>query len=657
VARAGCGHADWRCATALSLALAVLAGCTSSQEGGDSASPDAGIAQSEGTDGSEPSVDAAPAALTELTSLEDYFEHEAGYDTLGQQLSAALDDDGTLPLQASLDLYAAIIGPIPGGDANRFTLEHRASGTTALRRLLHHLDELDADQRAVVDDLLARDDVQILASGREGEVVRVVDVDGYRDEVSRLVVEMRDRIAGRLGRSLGLPIVLSLLDRDESPDLGDVDPDDHGGTGWAVPEAGGRTITSGRPDGCLIGIFPNDGHNLRTVVAHEVFHCFQFALADDVAHVMYGQDWIIEGQASWAEADLLGPASDTARLYDEWLCTSPALTSRSYDAIGFYATLEALHVSPWRVFEDMLGLEGADAVAATGVEVETMLRRIATSRYRDDPSASRFGPDWRFTADGATGRRDCVVHLTVGASGRGVDHRLGPLTASPPIEITGEGDVLVYELAAPIGAHEFANGGRTGIWTTATRGMQCLLVSCPCPDGRPAVEGNGDQQPLVTAFASRAAGEFRGKFHTIPLDEACGWEVDAVTIEIHGLLEQTLVGGACYVEEGYLHVHAGWNSSNGSDQGPPHPDANGLIVTLAQEGTSPIGHPTLMVWGAQSGSILYRSPSTVRDAGLLTGTFSGDGVHGRWSCPQVVVSDRPVSADLEEERRRILEGG
>jgi len=73
------------------------------------------------------------------------------------------------------------------------------------------------------------------------------------------------------------------------------------------------------------------------IMAHEVFHCFQFALAPTLWEST--PDWIIEGMASWAAWVAYPPPVPVALDEFKDYVKSPAkpLFARDYDAMGFWA--------------------------------------------------------------------------------------------------------------------------------------------------------------------------------------------------------------------------------------------------------------------------------------------------------------------------------
>ena len=87
----------------------------------------------------------APAVPTGLVrGLE-----SGGLDGLADELAELrTENDGRLPLDASLDLFAATLGPMPGGDPARFTVASDTvdgdgvEGTLAARAVLARWDEL-----------------------------------------------------------------------------------------------------------------------------------------------------------------------------------------------------------------------------------------------------------------------------------------------------------------------------------------------------------------------------------------------------------------------------------------------------------------------------------------------------------------------------------
>ena len=99
---------------------------------------------------------------------------------------------------------------------------------------------------------------------------------------------------------------------------------------------------SGPPVSCRIRISPTgqqaSANALADTVAHEVFHCFQFTLADWTVL----SPWILEGMAAWAASVAAGTEPENVMYaYAPYLeAPDQHLFTRAYDGVGFWGWAE-----------------------------------------------------------------------------------------------------------------------------------------------------------------------------------------------------------------------------------------------------------------------------------------------------------------------------
>lgn len=618
---------------------------------------------------SEPADESPPTTSALARDQDDPWALDApGPPTLGGQLAEFRDDDGVLSLQGALDLFASTFGEMPGGDPERFDLPEHLPTSMAVRWMLSYLDQLDDDQRATLDRWIAPGEVYTDAGPH---------IHGFRrtagaDEEDRagaalhdLAMEMRALIAERLGSDLGIVLATSLAPADVPFTRVRADGTVAHLTGTAVPEREGVAISSGRPDGCLIVVW-GGAADFAATVAHEVFHCFQYAIAADVSHVLRGQDWIYEGQAAWVEVDLTGPNDVVLGLYRSWFCDASPLTDRTYDAVGFYATLDEMGIDPWSIFPDMIGRSGRDAIRATGVDVETMMRRIASTRFREPRSVGRFGVDWRLDPVGA-GEIQCLVGVTLEPeSRRELRAELGQLESPMAVEVHAEGEVLTWRIEAPIGIDELrASGPRS--FTTEIEGRLCLQEACVCPDGRVdlAMLERGDEAlPLAIATATDEPGTVVVTLETITVEAACSLSANGVITVRGSQLTQTFYSGRCTISAGRMSLEIGAAGSSPADGeggggSVPHPGAAAVLSIMFSGPISDDG--TVPGWSSFSFGVHFApgsadgigipqpdgtaEPTVFIGPGLRTGSIESrnrdNWMHVSWSCPAILVPPAP----------------
>lgn len=339
----------------------------------------------------EPAVVSTTAAVTTAVSTTTTMpspitDRDDGLTGLDAELAALrVANGGRLPVDAALDLFAGVFGPIPGADPSRF--ERRPhDGTLALFGVLGHWDALTPEQRTAVRGLLGYSTIQSF---------RAAQLDppppGEPDPVLQgLVDEARAAIATRVGGDVPFPIVaekIAVLVDDEGRRL----------AGVAIPELGGEFVISGSPDRCRI-LFTGPPDPSATTVAHEVFHCFQFHLAGDVSPVLTGASWIVEGSAEWAGAEVAGVDEGVVASFQAWVANTGPVFALDYAAVGIYWVAESMGADPWTAIGAMLATDGTAAIAEMGLDPMAVLSRVGTSLVRNQESAALAGYDavWDF---------------------------------------------------------------------------------------------------------------------------------------------------------------------------------------------------------------------------------------------------------------------
>ena len=295
---------------------------------------------------------------------------DAAVDPRAAELAAIRGgNDGKLPVADALDLFASVFGEIPDGDPNRFDVRE-GDGTMALGEVGAHWDELTADQQQAIQGLLGYSSNKsslLSPAAAPGDPALQADVDAARAA-----------IAAQVGADVSFPIVGQLVPGLMGRPPGETAPVEVGGL--AIGERGGELPFTGVPDRCLVQFNPE--YSLTAaLVAHEVFHCFQYALG---LENWYGaQAWLLEGMAEWAGNEIGGIDAGGTRNFQDWALSDGSLYAMSYEAIGHYWVLESLGASPWLQRDEMLQAGGGvEAVAATGLDPAAVISRTATSLAR-----------------------------------------------------------------------------------------------------------------------------------------------------------------------------------------------------------------------------------------------------------------------------------
>jgi hypothetical protein len=275
--------------------------------------------------------------------------------------------------------------------------------------------------------------------------------------------------------------------------------------------------------GCTITILPNaqklSGKNLIAVLAHEVWHCFEYSRLGTMSRRNTAPPWILEGQAMWVGEAFVGGSDNlepTVRHWKEYLLDpglAVGLFKRSYDAIGFYSHLHDEGIDPWTILDPILDATSNLAAfnAAVGSRALEVVTSWAPGWYRDSQPTSTFAlinapgilpvtvrpvPGSFTISDGTFNQVAALKPLSAGIAD--VDVAAEILT----IDVIGQavvGDMVFGdEIVIQSGSHTF-----------------CIRGDCTCPEGSvraTPTENLGDElRVAVTGDAlSGADAQLRG---------------------------------------------------------------------------------------------------------------------------------------------------
>ena len=466
--------------TALVMALALTA-CT----GGDEPS-DASATQTEEASESLGRSD-EPSPTEE--SAEDAFDAP---DDPPPLVVNRLENDGFLDTQAAVDLFAATYGPVPGADPARFEPDQ---SSVALRNIARVFDELTEEQQAAVSAVMdAPDAGQALGST---PTVRYADTRAQAAttdaSLDAMVEEIRTELSVRLGRRMTWPV-------DVVRDWPFSRPTVHAD---ASPMGGGRFNV--RPfDTCRIRLASDPGE-LRHTLTHEMYHCFQFQMAANWSGV---PDWVIEGQAAWVAARVVGLDRKSTVRYANWLNTARrSLYVRSYDAIGFYWAIEQAGKDPWAVMPEMLISDHEDAVAATGLTPAEAAMWIGSTNGRYEvPLREITSPYWRLAAsDGPPRVRRAEIDVRPGRP----YHRQGSVGNMAGVGAHDfyfeDGDVVDVLIVADTGVIEFLDHQPITFEGELNRRF-CIRDGGCCPNGSEEPADEGSDRLLVAVGGTGSPG-------------------------------------------------------------------------------------------------------------------------------------------------------
>lgn len=296
-----------------------------------------------------------------------------------------VDDNGSVSRKTALAAFSLVYGSLPGVRTPGGRHAPIRSGTLAALWALEHRAQMTAAQRTVVDRRLAipqRD-------GRSGHVRGSGgDFDFELDPFYQSMAEKWAGVyAGLLRRPLGLRMAVGTSPGLRPRDFADALPLNRFGV-WGFGQASICRIRMGFAG---TSVPPVDQ---ELIMAHEVFHCFEFALLGPNVWQL-PHDWIIEGLAEWASLtvdplpfNLADPASGS-----DWIAAylnTPAvpLFDRTYDAVGFWGHLTDFTGVLWPRVSAIVTADGDPAAfkAAGGGEANTF-SSWGSSPFRVSPVA------------------------------------------------------------------------------------------------------------------------------------------------------------------------------------------------------------------------------------------------------------------------------
>lgn len=293
-----------------------------------------------------------------------------------ERILLGLRPDGTAPPDLALKEFALMYGALPGvprpaGAASGY-------GTTAIALALANRAAFTPEQQQAIDAKLATGPIVGRRSARPRQAGGGPPLTPS-PTFQALVDPIAAIYSAKLGRQLPFPVKVFTTPAS-------------GGAAWAdaYPVDAAGEYSPERPAYCRVRIYPLGqaarGALQRHVIAHELFHCFEFLLQPNFASLAA---WRIEGLADWAAYSALSPTSaglgGQTSLSGYFGSPTKNLFSRAYDASGFFGAIDSY--VPGGMWSRVPGLLAAtnnvDAFAATGGTDSTLMTGIASGMFRD----------------------------------------------------------------------------------------------------------------------------------------------------------------------------------------------------------------------------------------------------------------------------------
>lgn len=291
-------------------------------------------------------------------------------------------------------------------------------------------------------------------------------------------------------------------------------------------DANGNFASGGKVAYCQIQVAPllmQQSAEYRIFsLAHEVFHCYEFAL--DTHWPRLGA-WILEGLAEWA-AGAIDPvqADDVDENLVDYLTTATKpLFARAYDGVGFWGHADEIagRGSLWAKIPDILAAgnaSGADAFVQAGGTTPDFLQTWASAAFRL-PSG---GEPWNQGDPWAVSQSEAATP-TVPITGGG-----GELDSAPyAVGLYGlvdDPDAPLVEVGPLTGTLRIADGpGGGDLGVVSQDRWLCTSGDCECPEGTTGEPPKSESVSGNALFMVITGGDEEGRaaVSTHSLDEFC----------------------------------------------------------------------------------------------------------------------------------------
>jgi von Willebrand factor type D domain len=237
--------------------------------------------------------------------------------------------DGSITPQLALRAFAIAYGPLPGVKRPPGPLGVPDTGTDAIALVASVWERLTRAQQAAIERAVgARHAPGSPLQGRSAEAGGTLTEDPL---LTGLAKKYADYYSARMPSPVPVMKVYKTSE-DFGPEAHTVGVDAAGN--WASGAPTASCVIRVAPKGMALLKNPTGAKAFEYVVAHEVFHCFQFMMYTGTR-----VPWLREGLADWASYRVTGYTGGTH--YPDYLKTpTRPLFGRSYDAVGFWGRIE-----------------------------------------------------------------------------------------------------------------------------------------------------------------------------------------------------------------------------------------------------------------------------------------------------------------------------
>jgi hypothetical protein len=406
--------------------------------------------------------------------------------TRQDKILAQTTDEGFLPKDAALQLFALQYGPLPGVSVPKGTNGPATDGNLAIANVFRVWNELTPEQQTKIREYL--ETPPDFTPGGPGKARRFdpPSAAAYQAAADTALPALERHFG-----ALGIPV--------------------------RVVASRGTVIVDGQPafadtlverGTCRIRAFTryfSEPTGVSETMIHELFHCYQFVWTSNRLGMA---NWVIEGTAEWVGATIAaelgaGPDATATGFLQQWYATPhTALFRRSYDAIGFFALAQQSGV-------DVMGRLRSVVTARTNAGAYGALGRSGTGfgtewamTQTDQP---RFGSSWFLRGSGIpsvpnASADDAFYRSQAQSLGNGQrDTVTAPAYTTARVVVGLDADLTRFNASATTGGTARLGLTQDKSLSELRDGPYCTardLNRCRCPEGTPQA---GRTFPAITA--------------------------------------------------------------------------------------------------------------------------------------------------------------
>jgi uncharacterized delta-60 repeat protein len=305
--------------------------------------------------------------------------------------------NGSITPKLALRAFAATYGALPGVPRPAGPRGALSSGDGAIQMVFRVWSRLSAAQHRAIDSRLS------LAGGASASRAARAAKQVLTPDAALQAIADKYNAVYRAKLPSAAPVTPKVFKASESLGRGLMDS-------LPVNAQDQTDLTPGAP--CRVRVDPsvqgNGLESLDRLIAHELFHCYQFALTSKWPQI---KGWVMDGTAEWAAETVTG-GKDIGWLPEYMSTPTRPLFSRTYDALGFWGHADETGGagSLWAKIPGILGTsDDATAYALAGGTTGSFIDTWASATWRL-PSA---GTAWKQTDPATLGFNNPTVPFDV----------------------------------------------------------------------------------------------------------------------------------------------------------------------------------------------------------------------------------------------------